>query len=590
MKIVWRRFFCLWLSAACGVGASGADDGDGLTFSQRVAKALRRGRVFLGGLCEAADALPDYGYPMGARALFAAALVSAGRSSQKNDVLKDPVVNRLFESIRPLPMKRTYSPAMYVIAMDCLYKAVERRYGPRRARAFLAGRFRTDLEKCINWLVRAQSRKSGGWSYMPLRTGSRFDLSNTQFAVLALGIGARHGVAVPPDSVDRLVQVSLSCLKTTAESHKAAVTRHLDLNKPKQGPLVSVLSDRPGGWGYSLLNDEPYFAMTAATLGNLFVARELRMTDRRLALQMEPAINQGLLWLDRRWKDLDRQRKWLGSLLTKNYFYTVWSLEKAFDLGGIAVLGGKDWYREEAGFLVGIQNEDGSWSQGKLQPVATAFALLFLSRASAVQPVLSSAPSLFTGPGAASNPDRVYIPDLKGHLSASVFLDFLRETGNGKLLGIAEQVVTGYAPDLRTQLVLPLKALLTHDSRRIRDFAAGHLRTITGENRVTDASMADWWRIHQAIAAAASAGKPEDLKPLIPTDLSGVLFDRLLRAAEKLGASVLVPDLIAIFEKRDKLEKPRLHRALCYLTGRREPYREAAGALAYWRSYLRSLR
>src|SRR5205823_2460709 len=66
-------------------------------------------------------------------------------------------------------------------------------------------------------------------------------------------------------------------------------------------------------------------------------------------------------------------------------FYNVYGIERAGRLTGQRFLAGHDWYREGCEFLVGLQQDDGSWAlsggmSDSWPAVSTSFALLFLSK------------------------------------------------------------------------------------------------------------------------------------------------------------------------------------------------------------------
>ena len=56
-------------------------------------------------------------------------------------------------------------------------------------------------------------------------------------------------------------------------------------------------------------------------------------------MDLDAAIDGGLLWLDAHWDTFAAQheRAWRSTI--RNYYYTLWTLEKALDLGEIARLG-----------------------------------------------------------------------------------------------------------------------------------------------------------------------------------------------------------------------------------------------------------
>ena len=538
--------------------------------------ALEKGGAYLARVVADDEATPDFAYPQGARALYAAALLSAGRPPG------DPIVVRLFRKIESLPMTHVYSAALIAIALDVRHKEIVRRLDPERAPKRMAGEAHALLKRAVDWLLSAQVQKTGGWSY-ERRPGFKFyDLSNTQFAVLALAIGHRHGIPIPPQAVERFVKASLALRVPETTAHRTEVVYQADLAAIEKTRPRRVLEGIPAGWVYAPDSRLPYFAMTAATVGNFFAAgKMLRSGGAPLAA----AIDEGLLWLDRNWSTLAAQRRYRWRSLTRNYYYTVWSAEKAFDLGEIARIGERDWYQEEAAFLVKSQKEDGSFAEEPLAPVATSFALLFLARATAATPIPTSAPTLFTGPGSATDHDRVLVRRLGGYLSAKALLETLGASGDPRLLPLAREVIEGYAVDRREDLVAPLSELLACRSAAVARFAAEKLAALTGIANPNARSIAAWRASFEKIQCAEKARDIEALRALMAEDLNGKLFERLARAIESVRARELVPDLVRAFANAPSERRQRLHGMLCFLTGERIPL--DASARKAWENYAR---
>jgi hypothetical protein len=532
-----------------------------------VKKALAAGRAYLKELVgDNGMGAPTFGYPLGSRALYAAALCSAGEDPQS------PFVRRLFDHLATLPMDRTYAASLYAIALECRFKSLA---GTRPGR--MAGPARKELERAVTWLTRAQGKESGGWSYLPIVSGRNYDLSNTQFAVLALGIGFRHGIEIPRAAAQGLLGASLKLAEPSEGTHELLVSYQLDWSKPSR--TVETFRGKPCGWRYSPSSGEAYFSMTAATVGSLLIAKQMLPQNAR---DLDRSISEGLVWLDRHWKELTDRHERPGTRTTGNYFYTVWTLEKACDLGDIGLLGEHDWFQDEARYLIASQREDGSWGEETIRPVATAFALLFLSRAQSQRPNVSAAPCLLTGPGAAGDRDRVFVAKLKGYVSARGFLTFVAESADPKLLDLAAAVVDAYSPDARDDLIPPLRELLASKCAPIRDFALRKLKAVTGLKNIE--KLDAWCRTLEKINAAEATREPEKLCELVTKELNGLLLERLLTAAERLKARKIVPQLIAYFLQAPADVRARVHRTLCFLTGQEIAY-DARNAEAFWRTY-----
>ncbi len=543
----------------------------------RIRDALAKGGAYLGGVAADDKSLPDFRYPLGARALYAAALVSAGKG------VEDPVVARLYRSLEALPMTRVYCASLVAIALDVRFKEFVRSAGGERAPARMTGRDQALLARAVNWVLAAQVASHGGWSYVRAPQAGDYDLSNTQFAVLALAIGQRHGVKIPAQALERCVKACAKLQVADSGAHEAAVAYQIDLAAPEKSRPCRSLTGTPAGWVYAPGSRSSYFAMTAAAVGNLFVARKFLPGAAR---ELDAAADQGLLWLDRHWDSFAAQHAHEWKSLTRNYYYTLYSLEKALDLGEIACLGARDWYQEEAAHLLASQNADGSWGADALKPVATSFALLFLSRATAATPLMASAPVLYTGPGAESDHDRVHVDKLGGYVSAKGFLASVAASEDPRLIPLAREVIASYAPDRRESLVPALAELLASRSDAIKRFGAQALTTLTGIANPTSESVAAWRATYDKIAGAEKARDMETLRALVAEQLNATLFERMVRAIESAKARELASDLARAMGAGPPERRERLHRALCFLTGERMPY-DAATCAATWEKYLR---
>ena len=63
--------------------------------------------------------------------------------------------------------------------------------------------------------------------------------------------------------------------------------------------------------------------------------------------------------------------------------YSLYGIERAGILGGRGLMAGKPWYVPGAMRLVEEQDRDGHWRGGYIEVVQTAFAILFLKKATA---------------------------------------------------------------------------------------------------------------------------------------------------------------------------------------------------------------
>jgi hypothetical protein len=205
------------------------------------------------------------------------------------------------------------------------------------------------------------NRPSGKFKWQP------GDNSNTQFAILGLWAARRYELPLEP-TVCRI----------------------------EERFRYSQLSG--GGWSYdpSALPGpaaSPSGSMTCAGLLGLAVGRALRAQVQpgggspNSGESEDRAIFRGLRALGARLNDPRDGR--VG--ITINHYY-LWSVERVGVLYGLRTIGGKDWYRWGASYLLAAQKLDGSWcarikinsnsaTEGATPTLDTCFALLFLKRA-----------------------------------------------------------------------------------------------------------------------------------------------------------------------------------------------------------------
>lgn len=278
------------------------------------------------------------GHNCGLSALCTLAWINAGVSRQ------DPDMVRAMDYLRKFPPEDTYSASLQTLVY-CAVGALED--VPR-------------IRRNVEWLTELQkpagARHAGGWGY-ELARGSG-DQSNSQFAVLALGAAADRGIQVP------------------REVFEAAAAYWRQTQFPE------------GGWSYST-SLRPSGSMTCAGIGSLIICgSSLSDLDEANAGQLnccgddpsDDAVDRGLAYLS---KVFTMDANPGGEMLS--YFYYLYAVERIGRLSGRRLIGNRDWYREGAERLVGLQdNFQGFWQGGGVvesnRDVSTSFALLFLAK------------------------------------------------------------------------------------------------------------------------------------------------------------------------------------------------------------------
>lgn len=273
-------------------------------------------------------------YPMGVTAL---ALYTLLKSGLRPD---DPAIIRTLEFLRYQPFKRVYSVSTLILALDAMKDPSMDPW----------------IQKAAKWLVELVHPEEHIWAY-PEGTP---DFSNTQFAVLALWFAEQHGFQVPK--------------KIWVDLINEAVARQ----------------NNDGGFGYRPDNmPESSGSMTSAGITILTLAL-WRLEDEASFFSPKRRARAGL---ERAWAYMDRCFTTTGNFGGSNgvildmyphayrnyvfHFYYLYGLERICALSRRNSIGGRDWYREGALYLLSKEEEGGGW--GILEP--TCFALLFLRRA-----------------------------------------------------------------------------------------------------------------------------------------------------------------------------------------------------------------
>jgi len=245
-----------------------------------------------------------------------------------------PSIKRGIAFLRSHDSHHTYSMSTHIIALVTFGDDADRE------------RLKMMIEQLMSW------QNKGGYAY----PGGALDLSNTQYAALALRTAANAGFKVPQEIWNRLADYALLC----KEEHR--------------NPYAACGFSYHGKSG-------PSSSMTCAGIGVLAIVAEQM---RRSRGDVKTGIQQGLQWLSDHW-DVSRNVK-PGSAEGEQHRYLgyfLYGLERVGGLLNISEIGDHDWYRDGAAFLTESQKEDGSWTAPRWDEKKpnTCYALLFLSRA-----------------------------------------------------------------------------------------------------------------------------------------------------------------------------------------------------------------
>lgn len=297
-----------------------------------------------------------------------------------------------------------------------------------------------ELREMATWLRDARYR-DGLWTYPQGGPGRAGDVSNSQFAALALFAAQPHGVEFPADALPRLA-AALEATAAPPEPEAPGATFTLVRPAALPGRSVTPASDGTlrfpagiratpfayapeGGAANSSLSTT--LGATITALFGLAVARSRPAADGASVdvRRFEALVAGGLAFvathlrvdrnpsLTRAGSEADRRLRAsspgfvVDDRCARDALYTLLALERCLTLAGVETVNGLDWHRQGTLHLLAHQDADGAWrlTEGPLSsakpvgatpPIDTAFAVLFLRRAT--RRVLDGAPPVVWAP------------------------------------------------------------------------------------------------------------------------------------------------------------------------------------------------
>ncbi len=523
---------------------------------------------------------------------------------------------RLLSRLNFRGAKSTYVTSGYVFLLDAAIAQLEDDLlmtNPQRLRKELRdnpkiGRaHRQRLRAAVDALIDSQNAE-GAWHYK--YGAASFDNSNTQFAVLALGIGAKRGVKVGRDVWRKVMDHFLEgqegdgpltkkriTLAATDEDRRDRVrissTGGGTRNKPRstarkrtrkgttgvkptpENPVVGTeaLEVRSRGWGYRSgrksggqqgggrrrgggrpakpSQEKAKWSMTCAGQSSMLLVRDniadmLSVKERNA---LNKSIRDGYGWLMEHWKPTGAG-------------YDMYSLEKVGDIGHVEKIGDNDWYAQLEKHLLEKQRPDGSWGgrREKLEGLPSAYALLILNRATML---LSRSPVsriIVTGRAAPAGDvgDRswVYVPKLDTTLHYPSLLRAVRLRPTPNLIKFLSTVVDNYPEEWRGEMVPDLVAVrragIGRSAQRAID---GYLFDIVGTRYSGPELYEEWHQRWQEVVDMGTSGKSSHIPTLLnyyrATVKSVPLRKTIMWALTRLKAREALPIFIADLKHRD---------------------------------------
>lgn len=264
----------------------------------------------------------------------------------------NPAVRRALAYASEYPTAHTYAAACEILAL-----AERGKLRTKDEQAWLLRR----VDDLVDWQT-----STGQWNY-PVHPSQASiaepDLSNTLYAALALHAAAKAGARIPDKVWKELFSGTLRCLGR--EQDVLLPRDAAELEDPE--PVVARgFSYRPGGGVTG--------SMTTAGVGILALVEGHTKLAKKHRSEWEEVRQDALRWLA---VNLDYSK---NPGQDGHHYFFIYGVERVGSLLAVEQIGGVDWYEEGARYLLGAQQDDGSW--GSEPAVDTLLALLFLERAS----------------------------------------------------------------------------------------------------------------------------------------------------------------------------------------------------------------
>jgi hypothetical protein len=229
---------------------------------------------------------------------------------------------------------------------------------------------RGKLALIVSYLT-AHQNANGSWDYFGRSFG---DSSITQYGVLGLWESENSGIEVAPGVWERVASWYMS-----TQLGDGAWVYHHDEPSASGGETISMTA---AGVGSLLIcrRQLDRYRQDARAVSPLLTSLATDATsDYRPSISfkdMDSAIARGMSWIS---------GHWTMSLPTvgRTPYYTLYGIERIGSLADRQTIGRLDWFEKGRGYIRSTQKGDGSWD-GEGGPEAnSAWAMLFLTKATA---------------------------------------------------------------------------------------------------------------------------------------------------------------------------------------------------------------
>jgi hypothetical protein len=371
-------------------------------FAADIDKAITKGVEYFVAKQNKDGSYPGWenSHPVGYNSLIQLAMIKCRTGNARKDKELNEAIDKCWVFLKKSYEERKGMGAMYVYDISILIMALEAHATPVKKPGYKVGKVKLNkpdlkwMEECTEWLIKNQATYL--WRYPGGDGGggkeTEQDMSNTQYAVLALSTATRCGIDVKEEIFFKALQETLRWQKET-------------------GPLVPRINpkqDKYGYWstetvagggdharGFAYMNANPggleTGAMTTAGIAAIVICKSQLM-------KYKPYLESE--WYPKTDKGIYDALAWLAKNFTVEsnpggqgwHFYYLYGLERAGTLTDKEFIGTYQWYNLGAKYLLRTQSDTGYWNAGANPAfqgaggenwfgVDTAYALLFLKRA-----------------------------------------------------------------------------------------------------------------------------------------------------------------------------------------------------------------
>ena len=340
----------------------------------RVQSAIDKGVAYLRKHSPARRKNTVYGDDAGKIALAGLAMLECGVSASDPDITEMADVLR-----RSIPrMNKTYEVAPAILFLDRLHKgdpSIDKPDHPDRlliktlGMRLVAGQTNRGIWGYHVPILKPKeeekivSQLRGNFGKSDLATTERDgDMSNTQFAALAMWVARKYDVPV-----------------------QAALSKAADTARKTQDP-------KSGTWRYKLRTESHFDSSTCAGLILLSLGKGVSEEKDASDFREDPAVKKGIVHLagvikqdiDAHGGKVPKEGPPIGANAWGD-FYFLWALERTALILRLDKFGKHDWHSWGSEVLLQTQKKDGSWADIHPGVPDTSFALLFLVRANLFQ-------------------------------------------------------------------------------------------------------------------------------------------------------------------------------------------------------------